>query len=330
MGFDLTTAVATHTCRSVEEQATLLDAWNQSYCQISRGSFDGSITSFAAGSVRIHVERLNRTVYQRGEVARDRIAVGIPFQLEGHALLCGETSHRDALHVFSGSNGFEFLSPDRHLVVNLEIAPGDSRSDGVRAQLREIGERLAGRAGVRNAEPLRLDAFRTALAQMLTAIQDTPALLDDPQVAASLERSAVFGLADVLPDAPRDAAPAARTAHTTRAHRGIRNWQLVRAVRELVEASPDGPLTVAELCVRLRASRRTLQYAFEESLGVNPFMYMRAVRLGHARNELQRAATVTEAATRWGFWHLGNFSNEYREQFGELPSETLRRHRGHG
>ncbi|WP_241015217.1 hypothetical protein [Burkholderia sp. Ac-20379] len=155
MGFDLTTAVATHTCRSVEEQATLLDAWNQSYCQISRGSFDGSIVSFAAGSVRVHIERLNRTVYQRGEVARDRIAVGVPFQLEGHALLCGEKSHRDALHVFSGSNGFEFLSPDRHLVVNLEIAPGDSRSDSVRAQLRDIGERLAGRAGVRNAEPDR-------------------------------------------------------------------------------------------------------------------------------------------------------------------------------
>lgn len=310
----------------------LLDAWNQSYCQISRGSFDGSITSFAAGSVRIHVERLNRTVYQRGEVAPDRIAVGVPFQLEGHALLCGEKSHRDALHVFSGSNGFEFLSPDRHLVVNLEITAADSRSDGVRAQLREIAERLAGRAGVRNAEPLRLDAFRTTLAQMLAAIQDTPALLDDPQVAASLERSAVFGLADVLPDPPaRDAAPAAhatRTAGTTHTHRTARHWQLVRAVRELVEASPDGPLTVAELCVRLRASRRTLQYAFEESLGVNPFMYMRAVRLGHARNELQRADTVTEAATRWGFWHLGNFSNEYREQFGELPSETLRRHRG--
>ncbi|WP_414443290.1 helix-turn-helix domain-containing protein [Burkholderia sp. 22PA0106] len=328
MGFDLTTAVATHTCRSVEEQASLLDAWNQSYCQISRGSFDGSIVSFAAGSVRIHVERLNRTVYQRGEVARDRIAVGIPFQLEGHALLCGETSHRDALHVFSGSNGFEFLSPDRHLVVNLEITAADTRSDSVREQLREIGERLAGRAGIRNAEPLRLDAFRTTLAQMLSAIQDTPALLDDPQVAASLERSAVFGLADVLPDPlAHDAAAATRT-HLT--HRTARHWQLVRAVRELVEGSPDGPLTVAELCVRLRASRRTLQYAFEASLGVNPFTYMRAVRLGHARRELQRADTVTEAATRWGFWHLGNFSNEYREQFGELPSETLRRHRGHG
>ena len=37
--------------------------------------------------------------------------------------------------------------------------------------------------------------------------------------------------------------------------------------------------------------------------------------LGHA------AAAVVE----WGFWHFGEFSRAYKECFGELPSETLRR-----
>jgi AraC-like DNA-binding protein len=39
------------------------------------------------------------------------------------------------------------------------------------------------------------------------------------------------------------------------------------------------------------------------------------------------AVNITEAAAEWGFWHMGKFAADYRRQFGELPSETLRRTR---
>jgi hypothetical protein len=32
---------------------------------------------------------------------------------------------------------------------------------------------------------------------------------------------------------------------------------------------------------------------------------------------------VTTVATRFGFYHLGRFSVEYRERFDELPPQTL-------
>lgn len=314
-------AVEIRCCRNIDEQAMLLDAWNQSYCQISRGAFDGSVSSFTAGGVRVLVERLNRTVYQRGQVAPSKVAVGIPFQLEGHALLCGQTSHRDGLHVFSGDSGFEFLSPDKHVVVNLEIEPGAIGDQLVRAQLDDIMPRLGAKPGVLNIDPAHLQGFREVLKQLLDAVAATPTLLEHRDVAATFEKSVIFGLADAL-QAFSDIAP-----HGNVEARTARNWQLVRSVRELVEGSPDCPLSVAELCARFRASRRTLQYAFEDTLGVNPSAYMRAVRLDHVRRELRASSSVTEVATRWGFWHFGNFSGEYREQFGELPSETWKRSR---
>jgi AraC family ethanolamine operon transcriptional activator len=80
-----------------------------------------------------------------------------------------------------------------------------------------------------------------------------------------------------------------------------------------------------EVCRRVGASRRKLNYCFQEVLGSSPVKYLRAVRLNGVRRELRAgAAAVQDVAARWGFWHLGQFAREYRQQFGELPSETRR------
>jgi AraC family ethanolamine operon transcriptional activator len=88
------------------------------------------------------------------------------------------------------------------------------------------------------------------------------------------------------------------------------------------------------VCEAVGTTERTLQLAFREAVRMSPSRWFLCTRLNKARKLLlsrDRAhVTVTAAAVRSGFAHLGRFSAEYGALFGERPSETLVRRRGCG
>ncbi|AXS38793.1 helix-turn-helix domain-containing protein [Breoghania sp. L-A4] len=108
-----------------------------------------------------------------------------------------------------------------------------------------------------------------------------------------------------------------------------RAMRIARAASAFIEGrlSEDQLPTMIEICRELRVSRRTLQYAFLDYASLTPLDYLRRVRLNGARRLLRetdpQAITVTEAAMRFGFLHLGRFAQDYKTLFGESPSATL-------
>lgn len=69
---------------------------------------------------------------------------------------------------------------------------------------------------------------------------------------------------------------------------------------------------------------RTLQIAFQRSLGTSPMAYLRDIRLDTAKYHLSRRVNrprVSEIAYDCGFSHLGRFSKDFRVRFGHAPSE---------
>ncbi|MCW5749098.1 MAG: AraC family transcriptional regulator [Alphaproteobacteria bacterium] len=93
----------------------------------------------------------------------------------------------------------------------------------------------------------------------------------------------------------------------------------------------DAPITLADIVAASGIPGRTLLKHFRDHRGTSPMRYLRQARLARAREALMRARpgqSVTDIALAWGFGHLGRFAVEYRGQFGESPSETLKRGRG--
>ena len=101
-----------------------------------------------------------------------------------------------------------------------------------------------------------------------------------------------------------------------------------RRAIDLMHAHPENPWSTAELARATGVSARALQRAFERSDQPSPMIYLRRLRLHRVQAELAanspESVTVTMVAGRWGFVHLGRFASQYRQMFGETPSETLR------
>ena len=90
-----------------------------------------------------------------------------------------------------------------------------------------------------------------------------------------------------------------------------------------------GAVSLIDLCLFVGASKRSLQYAFQESYQMSPMAYLKVNRLNQTRRALLsgdlKESSVTDIALRFGFCHLGRFAQDYRAHFGESPSDTLRR-----
>ena len=104
--------------------------------------------------------------------------------------------------------------------------------------------------------------------------------------------------------------------------------RLVSEAEDYVDAAGQRPVHISELSGALRVSRRSLNRAFNDTLGMGPVAYLRRRRLSAIHSILRRCdpATVSigDVAFEHGFPESGRFAAYYHAHFGEMPSETYR------
>jgi AraC-like DNA-binding protein len=103
---------------------------------------------------------------------------------------------------------------------------------------------------------------------------------------------------------------------------------VARRAEEILAASIRRSVSLSDLARDLETSVRTLSRTFHERRGMGPVAFHRRRRLEAVRRDLfygnSEEVDVTHVAMRYGFIHLGRFSQDYKRAFGEPPSHTLR------
>ncbi|CAB3752540.1 helix-turn-helix domain-containing protein [Paraburkholderia humisilvae] len=311
--------VQTCIAHDADEQARNLHGWRQTYDQLTSGCFIGELTGLHVDDMHVFRESTSQTLRQTCEVQSDAYWFGIPVRggVAGH--IDGNMIHADAFALKPGGVEFELITPAAYEIFGVVVSGDVLRQHAA----------LAGHGGALNdhAPPtgvMPIDpASRAQLCSRLMQILGERGAALDRRARRQLHASVL----DLLLDACGDSC--ARSERTAILKRPRRRW-IVSEAHDYVLANRDRPVSVPELCEHLHVSRRTLQYCFEDVLGMAPTRYLRVIRLNGARRELCDASrsgvarSVQEVAAAWGFWHLSQFATDYRKLFGMRPSDTLR------
>lgn len=315
------------TARDADEHAHNLSEWQQTYDQLSRGAFRGSINELWTGKSQVFLESTNRQLRQSCAAWPDSIWFGIPDPDGPNAAIDYNAIPANGIAMHQGGIGFELRTPDEFNIYGIVV----DRNELTRyaAEVEEIEpEPLLGQSNV-----LLVDVHaKKRLCQRIDYLLDEasqlePRLFDNAEEFQQATQDGILGaLVSVLMTRGGENAPV--RAPERHAQTRIHRWQTVRRIREYITEHADAGVTVPELCRQFHMSRRTLQYSFEEITGLSPTAYIRNIRLNGARRELRRKQrgdrSVSEIALDWGFNHFGQFSQDYRQLFAELPSATLR------
>jgi AraC family ethanolamine operon transcriptional activator len=287
--------------------------------QLSRGLFQGELAAWVINpALRIHRYKTNQSIQVIGDKFPSRLIFAVLLNQPSPP-----TFSHDKLLVENAIFGFDMQRPV-HLITSPEGQ--DQCHIEVSRALFEHYAALANRYDLddtflhRNMVVSTADCFsflRSYLRQLFQSGTDL-SWSHSPHAATLLEQDLVPLLIDALP-----------SPHQSEAPRPYRRAPLVVTAKTYIMAHLDQPLTLADICQAVSASQRSLQYGFQEMLGMGPMAFVKVQRLHGIRRALLHAApkpeTVAQVAHQWGFWSLGHFSKDYKQLFGESPSQTLQR-----
>jgi len=310
--------VQTRIARDADEQARNLQGWHQTYDQLASGSFVGGLTELCLDHMQVFVETTSHTLRQTCEVQKDAYWFGIPTCAAGAGRIDAQMIGSDALAFRPGGIEFELLTSSGYEIFGVVV-----KRDVLRRYAAEV-EQVGLADALPDQEVVSIGVDRKErLCASLRALLERSAASGAPLSRPACDSLQAAVLASLF-DAGALPASSGQMAMPVRARR----QSIVSEARDYVLAHRDRAVGVPELCERLHVSRRTLQYCFQDVLGMAPAHYVRALRLNGARRDLCNASrdsrSVQDVATAWGFWHLSQFATDYRKLFGMRPSDTLK------
>lgn len=287
------------------------------HVQLERGLFQGRIAHTTAPASRVDWGSYALSVLARGDLSRDMVSIALGLGGRGDWRVHGQTAVNGDMVVFPEGGAMLVALPPGAQWLSVQVPRARIEAAGL-ALGRCLGGSARRMAGVIDA------GLRQTLVDLapVLAPQAQSTGFDDAAVAIAHDEL----LASLFGELARRGGASDPGAALSPGER----WRVVRRAEIYLEGRADPSVRIDDLCVAACTSLSRLERAFRETFGVSPRRYLMLRRLAAVRRELLRGepqSSITDIATRWGFFHLGRFSQEYREHFAERPSQTLRTQR---
>lgn len=293
-----------------------LTAWELQYDQLDPGLFEGRFVDIRLPGLQLFREHTNRALWQRG---------GLTPQAFGVAVMQSPGSAEGATHarMTCNPNGeVDFRTP-AHCTMFGMVVDQSLLLSSCGAAIEQLAPEAAGPHDTPDPGPSQAASARFAqqLNGLINTILSQPSPFNDPRALMQIRDAALSYCLPLLEGAATD---------KQRPNAQARRRVVERAKALMMADDGDEAPSLLAICNQLGVSQRKLTYCFQDVTGMSPHHCMRVIRLNAARRQLAgliggEEQSVRDIAHRWGFWHFGRFSVDYKHHFDESPSQTLRR-----
>ena len=288
---------------------------------LGRGPFAAELTTMEFGDTSLHVGHAS-PLMGFAKVAADSAVVQLPLENVETLLLNGVACQPGVVGIYACGAELLRANPQPSSFASLILPFGSIE------RLLEPPRRskllCPGGNALLQVEPATRARYERVVHAAHDAALSTPELFKVEQSRLALREALLHTAHDlIIPEH----APETRMPRNSQAMRRI-----VGSADEYLRAHMDRPIYTEELCDVLAVSASSLADAFRAVFMTSPHRFLKLRRMSLVRAALQSrdgpVPLVKSVALGHGFWHLGQFAHDYRETFGEAPSENLERARG--
>jgi AraC-like DNA-binding protein len=303
-------------CTDVEEFRSMVRPVNNEIVLTGSGSFSANVIKIDLH--RLWVQRIDETLARSWHVQMEspQVAIGFPAEAGSPMRHQGIELMPDDIGVFASSHPVWHTTSGPSRFASMSLLEEDLITHGIALAGHSVMP--AGAAMTIKVAPALMTRLRSLHARVVHLAQHAPTVIKDTNSVRGLEAALTETMVLCLTEGHMRTDTASQRRHAA----------IIKRLHALEEAARERPLYLAEVCSALGVGQRTLHQICHEMLGIGPKRYLCLRRLHLARRELRRVSptetTVTEIATKYGFWELGRFAVAYRSVFGESPSATLR------
>lgn len=301
----------------IDHMSEQLKGWEINCTQLTRGPFQGALTFLDQGNLQIYQIRLQQAVQVMGAKPTHSWVFTLPLEPFSQAAYVYDVSlARDCIFGFDEYREVNHITNSRETSLGcVTVSKALFQTYAAQSGRDDLDEAFM-RRNVVLPEAARFAPLAGYLRQLFCLSQQQPDLVRTALAAQMIEQDLLPLLINALsPGAGGDAL------------RPYVRADIVKVAQEFMAMDLQRPLTLADICQAVHASKRSLHYGFQDLFGMGPMAFLKVLRLHAIRRLLlsaePKSLQVKEVACAWGFYSMGHFSRDYKQLFGESPSQTL-------
>ena len=303
----------------VEAYSTVLSEASFEVSQLEPGTLRGHHTRLRLPEFEISWVKTNLSLRGNGNLPSDAWTISLVLHADGRSLQHGVEVEAGSMVVHGPGAVHDGLYGRGFSVVCFAV-PAAIVEQRVNQEFPDLRDMLSKSWDIYSVSELKTN-------ELISSFQDAVELLRSDESVRSSEAALESMVDELLYDYLLSLLEASQVA----AHDQVDGAaEIVREAEAFANDSTNDAPAVGDLCQAVGVSRRTLSRAFEQTVGMGPATYLRRMRLGAARSSILQSngdgKTISEIAINHGFWHFSRFAQQYREMFGESPSETKSRY----